>query len=260
MNEKKIKISIITPSYNNVSTIEQTICSVLNQTYPYIEYIIVDGNSTDGTKDILEKYSSKIRFISEDDDGLYYAANKALSMCNGDYIQFIGADDCLKDSETISSVVEYIYLNPSVDVICANRINVDEKTHLEYVFRSNVEQAKANSKILLNTPHTSLFAKRELLCKEKFNTKYRIGADSYFILKCFYVLHANFGFLDQEIAYFSLSGVSSDAKKCEEEMNEIIKDLGLTQFYYRKKKKFRHFLAWIVSKAGVRKIFKIILR
>ena len=93
---KKIIISIITVSYNAVKTIEQTISSVVNQSYSNIEYIIIDGGSTDGTVDIIKKYEDRIAYwVSEPDGGIYDAMNKGIKVATGDYIQIIGADDFL---------------------------------------------------------------------------------------------------------------------------------------------------------------------
>ena len=101
------KISIITVSYNAVATIEQTILSVINQTYENIEYIIIDGGSTDGTIDIIKKYKDKISYwVSEQDNGIYDAMNKGIDVATGDYIQFLNADDCLVNKEIIKIVKE----------------------------------------------------------------------------------------------------------------------------------------------------------
>ena len=87
-------ISVITVSYNAVSTIEDTILSVINQTYPNIEYIIIDGGSADGTVDIIEKYVDRISYwVSEPDKGIYDAMNKGLKVANGDWAIFMGSDD-----------------------------------------------------------------------------------------------------------------------------------------------------------------------
>lgn len=89
MNGNGAVISIITVSYNAVKTIEQTIYSIVNQTYTDIEYIIIDGGSTDGTVDIIKKYSDRIsRWVSEDDDGIYHAMNKGLALATGEYVFF----------------------------------------------------------------------------------------------------------------------------------------------------------------------------
>lgn len=93
---ENLKISIITVSYNAAKTIEQTIQSVVNQTYDNIEYIIIDGGSTDGTVDIIKKYEDKIAYwVSEPDKGIYDAMNKGILKASGEYIYFLGADDWL---------------------------------------------------------------------------------------------------------------------------------------------------------------------
>ena len=88
------KITIVTPVFNCVEYIEKTILSVLNQTYKNIEYIVVDGGSTDGTHKILKKYSKKINFlIKEKDYGMYHALNKGFKIATGKYLCWINADD-----------------------------------------------------------------------------------------------------------------------------------------------------------------------
>ena len=92
------KLTIITIVYNNVRDVERTINSVLNQTYQNIEYIIIDGQSTDGTLAVIEKYRSKIsKIISERDKGIYDAMNKGLAMATGDYVLFMNSGDELYD-------------------------------------------------------------------------------------------------------------------------------------------------------------------
>jgi glycosyltransferase involved in cell wall biosynthesis len=89
-----LKITVITVTFNAASTIEQTILSVLDQTYKNVEYIIIDGGSTDGTQKIIERYNSSLgKFISEKDSGLYNALNKGIRMSGGDAIAFLHSDD-----------------------------------------------------------------------------------------------------------------------------------------------------------------------
>ncbi len=101
------KLSVITIVYNNVRDIERTMLSVLNQTYPNIEYIIIDGDSTDGTREIIEKYRKKLaQFVSEEDKGIYDAMNKGLALATGDYVLFMNSGDEIYDAETVCQVFD----------------------------------------------------------------------------------------------------------------------------------------------------------
>jgi len=99
------KLSVITIVYNNVKDIERTMLSVLNQTYPNIEYILIDGASNDGTQEVIQKYQDRLpHFISEPDKGIYDAMNKGLALATGDYILFMNSGDEIYAPETVSEV------------------------------------------------------------------------------------------------------------------------------------------------------------
>ncbi|MCR5146562.1 MAG: glycosyltransferase [Clostridia bacterium] len=107
--EKKLKISVVTVVFNGEKTLEKTIQSVINQTYENIEYLIIDGGSSDSTVDIIKKYESKISFWkSEADKGIYDAMNKGLVQATGDFIIFLGADDLFVDREVVQNFVKKI--------------------------------------------------------------------------------------------------------------------------------------------------------
>mgnify|MGYP001033420933 FL=1 len=109
-------ISVVTVSYNAVLTIEQTILSVINQTYPNVEYIIIDGGSTDGTVDIIKKYADKIAYwVSEPDKGIYDAMNKGGLKATGDFIQFLNAGDWFENEHVIEKIFKDWYKR--VDVV-----------------------------------------------------------------------------------------------------------------------------------------------
>ena len=104
-----MKVSVITISYNAVSVIEDTIQSVLNQSYKDIEYIIIDGGSTDGTVDIIKKYQDKINYwVSEPDNGIYDAMNKGIDKATGEWINFMNAGDYFHSNLTLENFIPLI--------------------------------------------------------------------------------------------------------------------------------------------------------
>ena len=103
------KITIVTISYNIVTYIEKTILSVVNQTYPNIEYIVIDGGSTDGTLDVIKKYSDKITYwVSESDKGIYDAMNKGIDAATGDWINFMNAGDVFYHNNVIDEIIPFL--------------------------------------------------------------------------------------------------------------------------------------------------------
>ncbi len=110
-------ITLITVCLNSEKTIEETILSIINQTYKNIEYIIIDGGSKDGTKSIINKYKKNInKYISEKDDGLYYAFNKGIKLVNGEIFGFVNSDDILLPN-AIETLVKYYNKYPKIDFI-----------------------------------------------------------------------------------------------------------------------------------------------
>lgn len=106
-----MKISVITPSYNQAQFIERTIESVLNQNYPELEYIIMDGGSTDGTVEILKKYSDRIIWKSEKDNGQSDAINKGLRIATGDIVTYLNSDDTYEPN-AFTKVIKFFQKNP----------------------------------------------------------------------------------------------------------------------------------------------------
>ena len=127
---KKPLVSIITASLNSERTIEQTIQSVLNQTYKNIQYIIIDGLSTDRTNDIVAKYRKEIDIhISEKDNGLYHAFNKGISLAKGEIIGILNSDD-FYDTNSINKVVSAYEIYGDKRIYFGNEGLIDEKSNL----------------------------------------------------------------------------------------------------------------------------------
>lgn len=140
------KISIVTPSFNQGRYIEQTIQSVLDQGYPNLEYIIIDGGSTDNTVEIIKKYSSRIKYwVSEPDNGQTDAINKGFAKCTGDIFNWINSDDYYEPG-TFEKLKAYFQNDPSIDVVCGkewgfNDLNPSEKVlHPGSIVDNNVHE------------------------------------------------------------------------------------------------------------------------
>ena len=126
MQSKELKITIITPSFNQGKFIGQTIQSVLDQNCSNLEYIVIDGGSTDNTLSILKKYSTRIKWISEKDSGQMEALNKGLKMAHGDIIAFINSDDYYLP-ETLNKIVKYFKEDTNLEVITGDYIIIDSQ-------------------------------------------------------------------------------------------------------------------------------------
>ncbi len=229
-----MKISIITVSYNSANTIEQTIRSVINQSYNNIEYIIIDGGSKDGTVNILEKYNKSISYwCSESDNGIYYAMNKGINLATGDYIQILGSDDCLYEKDTIKNVVES--MDEDIDIFSASRYEVFEKYKCQVI--TGNESARHMKKGRLPwMPHTSVFVRTEYMKKHLFDTSYKIAADYKFLLEAYMDENVKFQYVDYPVAYFSLSGISNQGTNLQqEENNRLIMELNLKDYFDVKK-------------------------
>jgi glycosyltransferase involved in cell wall biosynthesis len=169
------KISIITVVFNGASLIERTIKSVLSQTYPNIEYIIIDGASTDGTLQLIEKYKSRIALThSGKDDGIYDAMNKGLKDASGDYVLYINAGDELYETDTI----EKIFQGPqNADVYYGNTAVVDLKGNVLGDRRLAAPETLTWKSLRFGmcVSHQSFIARR-LLC-DFYHTEYKVSAD-----------------------------------------------------------------------------------
>ncbi len=120
-------VSIITPSYNQAVFLERTILSVLNQTYPNIEYIIIDGGSQDDSVNVIQQYQDKLKgWVSEKDQGQTDAINKGFAMANGDILAWINSDDTY-EPDAIKLAVEYLDAHPEVGLVYGDTKFINEK-------------------------------------------------------------------------------------------------------------------------------------
>ncbi|WP_312067450.1 glycosyltransferase family 2 protein [Empedobacter sp.] len=179
-----MKISIITVCWNASATLEETIKSVASQTYNNIEYIIVDGGSTDSSVDIIKKYTNVIDiWVSEKDKGLYDAMNKGVAMATGDYIGILNADDTFFEKNTIEKVAKFLQDNP-LDA-CVGDI-VQHKNGKIIRKYSSKNWIPEKLKIGFMAPHPAIFFKKELFQKfGNYKLGYKIAADYELIIRYF---------------------------------------------------------------------------
>ncbi|WP_243346213.1 glycosyltransferase family 2 protein [Parabacteroides sp. FAFU027] len=210
-----MKVSIITTCYNRAYTIKDAIESVLNQDYPLIEYIIVDGASTDETMEIVHQYSNRItKIVSEQDRGMYEAINKGIRMATGDIIGLMHSDDVFYNNQVISSIVAaFKRYNP--DMIYGNGIFVDAKNHNRTV-RNWISGKKRHKRFKLGwlPLHTTTYFKSEVLKKYGlYNETYQIAADTEFLTRYMYKYKIKTHYLNQYIVKMKIGGASTDLKK-----------------------------------------------
>ncbi|MDP1803523.1 MAG: glycosyltransferase family 2 protein [Bacteroidota bacterium] len=180
-----MKISIITITYNSAATIEQTINSVLDQNYSNIEYIIVDGGSTDNTLQIIEKYKSKIsKFVSGKDNGLYDALNKGIDLATGDVIGILHSDDFYIDNTIVEKYAATFIKNHS-DAVYSDLFYVDKENTNKIIRKWKSGNHKPNSFLHgWMPPHPTFFVKHELYQKfGKFNLEFKHSADYELMLR-----------------------------------------------------------------------------
>ena len=222
MNET-IKITIATVVFNASELIKETVSSVINQTYENIEYIIIDGNSTDGTAEFINRIINTVDiFLSEKDKGIYDAMNKALNLATGDFLLFMNAGDSFVSEDTVEEFVRKISCRNSVyygDAIYQNKLTGESK------YRG----IKFNKYKLARTNicHQTIFYPLKAYKDNKYDLKYKLFADWALNMKLF--KNFNFIYINQPIAYYESTGISAVSKDLNFEQDQkklILKHLG----------------------------------
>lgn len=201
-----MKLTVATVCFNAEKTIENTIRSVLNQTYQNIEYLIIDGRSTDRTLELIGKYQtdSRLRLISEKDSGLYDAMNKAASLCSGEYILYMNSGDLFADRRVLADVVPCL----NTDIIYGNVIRIrQDGRHLEkYEGNHVVMRLLLMGRMIC---HQGMFTRADLMRAYRFDEQYTITADYDFVVRA----HKNkcsMRYVDRTVAVVdSVEGISS---------------------------------------------------
>lgn len=206
----ELKITVVTVCYNAVETIERTLLSVLGQTYPNIEYIIIDGGSTDGTVDIIKKYADRLAYwVSEPDKGIYDAMNKGILRATGDYINFMNAGDLYVSPTTISDLFKH---HTDEEILYGNIIRCFNK----YKERTNgiiVENPLVIDFINNTIHHQAAFISKNLFNRYGlYSSDYKLMSDWKFFFEVVAIAHEKIKYINQDIAYFYMDGASSNNK------------------------------------------------
>lgn len=207
MNEAPL-ISILTVVYNGEKYLQQTIDSVYNQTYKNIEYIIVDGGSTDNTLTIIKQNETKIsKWVSEPDKGLYDAMNKGVKMASGALIGTINSDDWYEPN-TVQLVVDEYLKDTSKSIFHGYRYDILEDGDKQvYRFNNSSIRFKYFS---MTYSHPSMFISKELYKTNNYNIKLKLYADYQFVLTAFLNDATQFAYIDKPLVNFRLGGVSGN--------------------------------------------------
>lgn len=194
------KVTIITVCFNSLEMLKKTMQSVNTQTYTNIEYLVIDGNSTDGTPEFLKNYTGKLtKYISEPDKGIYDAMNKGVKMAEGDYVIFLNAGDIFAEDTTLETIFNDKNYDSDVlygDVIKNGKVKIAEKPHNSHK---------------MYFCHQSCFAKRECLVEFPFDLKYKLSADFNFF-KILTLHRKTFMQLNLPISIYDMTGVSNTRK------------------------------------------------
>jgi len=219
-----MKISIITVSYNSADTIEDTITSVLNQDYPEIEYIIIDGASTDNTMDIVNRYRKKIsRVISEPDKGIYDAMNKGIRLATGDVIGILNADDFYIDNHVITKVAKGFEI-PDVGAVFADLVYVKPE-NVNKTVRRYSSKAFTPSKFAYGwmPAHPTFFLKKKFYKQYGlYKTDYKIAADYELLIRMLYLNKVPYNYIPKILIKMRLGGVSTNSLQSNLILNQEI--------------------------------------
>lgn len=220
-----MKVSIITSCFNRHSTIGQAIESVLAQDYTNIEYIVIDGASTDGSMQIINSYKGKItEIISEPDNGMYEALNKGIRIATGDIIGLVHSDDFLFAKDTISKIV-MTFKQTNADFIYGNGLFVDPIDTNKII--RNWESGKYSKWKVKHgwlPLHPTCYIKKSCIDKlGLYDESYKIAADSDFLVRYLYESNLKVYYLNEYIVRMRMGGLSTDKKRRKKMWEEDIR-------------------------------------
>lgn len=199
-----MKYSVITINFNNRDGLRQTIESVISQTYNDFEYIVIDGGSTDGSVDIVQKYEKSISYwVSEKDRGIYHAMNKGVAQAHGDYCIFMNSGDCFND-DTVLECMERHGLHE--DIVIGKVVMVGSSQIISPPPLRSISLYHLYSGAI---PHQGAFISKALLERHPYDESMKISADWKFFLQAIILDNCSVRYVDELVASYDMEGVSS---------------------------------------------------
>ena len=213
-----MKLSIITINYNNATGLKRTLDSVAKQIWTDFEHIIIDGGSKDDSVEIIREYAKSnsfkyhIKWISEQDSGIYDAMNKGIALSEGKYCLFLNGGDKLSNKNVINDIVS---LGLQADIVCGDSIFEASKLHSTRNIISP-DTIRASYLILSYLPHQSSFIKRKLFDNiHKYDTEFRIVSDWLFFIEALLIYRVSYQHIPIVVSHCETEGVSNNPMNCQ---------------------------------------------
>jgi glycosyltransferase len=231
-----MRVSIITICFNRVQTIEKSIQSVLFQDYTEIEYIIIDGDSTDGTQKVIEKYQHQIaHYISEPDNGMYGAINKGLALATGDIVGLMHSDDEFYDKHVVSKIVATFNESIVTDGVYGDGVYISNDDS-EKIIRNRIGGPLSIAKIKRGwlPLHPTVYLRKSIIDKYgNYNLGFNIASDTEFLLRYLFKYHVNMAYINSYFVKMRIGGLSTSRSRAIQVLKEdyrIYKFHGLPGF------------------------------
>lgn len=205
-----MRLTIITINLNNRDGLRRTMESVISQSCQDFEYVVIDGGSTDGSREVILEHQEQLAYwCSEPDRGIYHAMNKGVSHATGDYCLFLNSGDYLYNKDVVKEILPE--LDGRYDIVhgIVRVIELDGTT----TYRTGEFRHDTNSIQLINDTicHPASFIKKEWLERYPYDENYRIVSDKKFFLDCYFTHNCSFHYIDKIVSFFLIGGISNTA-------------------------------------------------
>lgn len=203
-----MKYSFVVATMNSAKFLERALVSVLSQSYPDYEIVVQDGGSKDGTIDILKKFGLRINWASEPDSGVYDAWNKAVARATGDWVLFLGSDDCLRGKDVLAHCHRHIRQLPEEILFAYGALILGENGKDESIINHSLKAAYLSFFSNMGIPFPATFTRLPLVRDFKFDTEYKIAGDFEFVAR--FITHDNLARLPLVVSYMERGGISGN--------------------------------------------------